>query len=208
MIPEDYTPSVWRVVAVTESEKSAMKVHALIFLVLVGVLLPFAATAQDYGWQRHADVDYGADSTLLKYSGGVGFKNPADKGHSYTFGKYLGAELGNVGDGSGLSMPYAFTSKNRNLLGVGTLAIGDKFSLFGKFGVARPSSDYGQNLSAPSYMGDRISELKYGIGLKYHYNPNLDLRLGWDRYNNLGAEDIYSIQNDVRWFSLGFGLKF
>ena len=185
-----------------------MKVHALIFLVLGGGLLPLAATAQDYGGQGYAEADYGADSTLLKYSGGVGFKNPAYKGHHYTFGKYLGAELGNIGNDNGLSMPYAFSSKNRNLLGIGTLPIGDKFSLFGKFGVARSSSDYGQNLSVPSYVGDRNSDLKYGIGLKYHYNANLDLRLGWDRYNNMGAEDIYNIQNDVRWFSLGFGLKF
>ena len=185
-----------------------MKFNTLISLVLGGVLLPFAATAQDDGGQGYADVYYGVDSTLLKYSGGVGFKNPTNKGQYYTFGKYLGAVLGNIGNNNSLSMPYAFTSINRNLLGVGTLPIGTKFSLFGKFGVARSSSDYGQNLSVPSYMGDRNSELKYGIGLKYHYNPNLDLRLGWDRYNNMGAEDIYNIQNDVRWFSLGFGLKF
>jgi opacity protein-like surface antigen len=105
-------------------------------------------------------------------------------------------------------MPYAFASKSRNLLGVGMLPIGDKFSLFGKFGVAKSSSAYEQNLSIPSYVGVRNSDLKYGIGLKYNYNPNLDLRLGWDRYNSLGVEDIYSIQNEVRWFSLGLGLKF
>ena len=188
-------------------EWNAMKFHTLIFLILGG-LLPFAATAQDYGEQDYADIVYGVDSTLLKYSGGVGFKSPAYKGRSYTFGKYLGAELGNVGNDSSLSMPYAFSSNSRNLLGIGTLPIGDKFSLFGKYGVARSSSDYGQNLSAPSYAGDRNSELKYGLGLKYNYNPNLNLRLGWDRYNYMGGEDIYNIQNDVRWFSLGFGVKF
>ena len=185
-----------------------MKVHALIFLVLAGGLLPFAATAQDYDGPGYSEADYGAYSTLLRYSSGVGFKNPVFKGQYYTFGKYLGAGLGNVGNDNSMSMPYAFSSTNRNLLGIGTLPIGDKFSLFGKFGVVRSSSDYGQNLSAPSYMADRNSELKYGIGFKYHYKPNLDLRLGWDRYNYMGAEDIYNIQNDVRWFSLGFGLKF
>lgn len=177
----------------------------LVSLLLSGLLAPVAAVAQNYDGQDYAEADLAAGT--IRY-GGVGFKNPAYKGQYYTFGKYLGAELGNIGNDNSLSMPYAFSSKNRNLLGVGTLPIGDKFSLFGKFGVARTSSDYGQNLSAPSYVGDRNSELKYGIGLKYHYNPNLDLRLGWDRYNNLGAEDIYNIQNDVRWFSLGFGLKF
>ena len=158
-----------------------MKVHALIFLVLGGGLLPFAATAQDYGGQGYADVDYGIDSTLLKYSGGVGFKNPAYKGQYYTFGKYIGAELGNIGFDSGLSMPYAFASTSRNFLGIGTLPIGDKFSLFGKFGVAKFNSDSGQNLSIPSYVRERNSDLMYGIGLKFNYNPKVNLRLGWDR---------------------------
>lgn len=192
---------------VAYDEWNAMKFHTLIFLILGGVLLPFAATAQDYDGLGYVDADYGADSTLLRYGDGVGFKNPAFKGRYYSFGNYLGAELGNIGNDS-LSMPYAFASKNRNFLGVGTLPLGDKFSLFGKFGVAKSSSDYGQNLSAFSYMRDRNSDLKYGIGFKYNYNPNLNLRLGWDRYNNLGVEDIYNGQNEVRWFSLGLGLKF
>jgi opacity protein-like surface antigen len=185
-----------------------MKYHALISLLLGGVLLPFAATAQDYDGQGYAEADYGADSTLLRYSGGVGFKNPALKGQYYTFGKYLGAELGNIGNDNGLSMPYAFASKSRNFLGVGTLPIGDKFSLFGKFGVAKSYSDFGLSPSIPSYVRERNSGLIYGIGLKYNYNPNLNLRLGWDRYNSMGGEDIHNGQNDVRWFSLGFGVKF
>jgi len=185
-----------------------MKFYALISLLLGGVLLPFAATAQDYDGPGYAEADYGADSALLRYSGGVGFKNPTLKGQYYTFGKYLGAELGNIGNDNGLSMPYAFASKSRNFLGVGTLPIGDKFSLFGKFGVAKSYSDFGLSPSIPSYVRERNSGLIYGIGLKYNYNPNLNLRLGWDRYNSMGGEDIYNGQNDVRWFSLGFGVKF
>lgn len=185
-----------------------MKLHVIIALVLVSVLQPLVAHAQDYDVLGYSEADYGAASALFGYTGGVGFKNPAVKGQYYSFGKYLGAELGNISNDNGLSMPYAFSSTNRNLLGVGTLPLGDKFSLFGRFGVARSSSDYGQNLRVPSYLGERNSDLKYGIGLKYKYNPNLDLRLGWDRYNNLGLEDIYNGQNEARWFSLGFGLKF
>lgn len=184
-----------------------MKFHTLISLVLGGLLLPLTVAAQNYDWQGYA-AEADIDSAQLGYSSGVGLKNPAFKGRYYQFGKYLGAEFSNIGNDNGLSMPYAFASKSRNLLGVGTLPIGDKFSLFGKFGVARSSSDYGQNLSVPSYTGDRNSDLKYGIGLKYNHNPNLDLRMGWDRYNSLGVEDIYNIQNEVRWFSLGLGLKF
>ncbi|HEY6281969.1 MAG TPA: outer membrane beta-barrel protein [Burkholderiales bacterium] len=184
-----------------------MKFHTLISLVLGGLLLPLTVAAQNYDWQGYAaEVDI--DSAQLSYSSGVGLKNPAFKGRYYQFGKYLGAEFSNIGNDNGLSMPYAFASKSRNLLGVGMLPIGDKFSLFGKFGVAKSSSTYGQNLSIPSYVGDRNSDLKYGIGLKYNYNPNIDLRMGLDRYNSLGVEDIYNIQNEVRWFSLGLGLKF
>ncbi|HVS26426.1 MAG TPA: outer membrane beta-barrel protein [Burkholderiales bacterium] len=185
-----------------------MKFHPLISLVLGGLLLPLAVSAQNYDGQGYAEAGYGADSTLLRYSGGVGLKYPALMGHYYQFGKYLGAELGNIGNGNGLSTPYAFASKSRNFMGVGTLPIGDKFSLFGKFGVAKSSSDYGQNLSIPSYVRERNSDLTYGIGLKYNYNPNLNLRLGWDRYNSLGGEDTYNSQNEVRWFSLGLGLRF
>ena len=80
-----------------------MKFHTLISLVLGGVLLPFAATAQDYYGLGYSEADYGVDSTLLRYSSGVGFKNPVFKGQYYTFGKYIGAELGNIGFDSGLS---------------------------------------------------------------------------------------------------------
>jgi hypothetical protein len=184
-----------------------MKFHTLISLVLGGLLLPLTVAAQNYDWQGYA-AEADIDSAQLGYSSGVGLKNPAFKGRYYQFGKYLGAEFSNIGNDNGLSMPYAFASKSRNLLGVGMLPIGDKFSLFGKFGVAKSSSAYGQNLSIPSYVGERNSDLKYGIGLKYNYNPNLNLRLGLDRYNSLGVEDIYNIQNEVRWFSLGLGLKF
>jgi hypothetical protein len=184
-----------------------MKFHTLISLVLGGLLLPLTVAAQNYDWQGYA-AEADIDSAQLGYSSGVGLKNPAFKGRYYQFGKYLGAEFSNIGNDNGLSMPYTFGSTSRNLLGVGMLPIGDKFSLFGKFGVAKSSSAYGQNLSIPSYVGERNSDLKYGIGLKYNYNPNLDLRMGWDRYNSLGVEDIYNIQNEVRWFSLGLGLKF
>ena len=184
-----------------------MKCRLLISLVLSAVLLPFAASAQDYDVQGYSEADYQA---LLGNTGGVGFKNPTFKGRYYTFGKYLGAELGDFGSSNGLSMPYAFSSGNRNVLGVGTLPIGEKFALFGRFGLARSSSDNGPNLSVPSYLGARSPDLKYGIGLKYNYNPNLDMRFGWDRYNNLGLDDIYNsqIQSEVHWFSLGFGIKF
>ncbi|HUL42507.1 MAG TPA: hypothetical protein VLV32_11480 [Burkholderiales bacterium] len=182
-----------------------MKFHVLMPLVLGSLFLPFAASAQGYDVQGYSEADYAA---LFGYTGGVGFKYPGASGRYYTFGKYLGAELGNIGYDGGPAMPYAFASTNRNLLGVGTLPIGDKFALFGKFGVARSSSDFAQNLIVPSYLGERYSDLKYGIGLKYNYNPNVDMRLGWDLYNNPGVEDIYSGQNNARWFSLGFGLKF
>jgi len=183
-----------------------MKFQVLISLVVSAGILPFAANAQDYDVQGYSEADYAA---LLGNTGGVGFKNPLFKGQYYAFGKYLGAELGN-GNDTALSTPYAFSSSNRNLLGVGTLPIGEKFSLFGRFGVARSSSDSGPNLNVPYFLGARNSDLKYGIGLKYNYSSNLDMRFGWDRYNSMGLDDPYNsqIQNEVHWFSLGFGLKF
>jgi hypothetical protein len=193
---------------VAQNERNAMKLRILIALIFGGLLLPFEARAQDYDVQGYSDAYYGAGSALFGYPGGMGFKNPAAKGQYYTFGKYLGAELGNIGNVNGPSNPYAFSSTNRNLLGVGTLPIGSKFSLFGRFGLARSSSDYAHNLSVPSYLGERNPDLKYGIGLKYNYNPNFNMRLGWDLYNNPGLEDFYSGQSEARWFSLGFGVKF
>ncbi|MGH8757045.1 MAG: hypothetical protein ACRET9_02505, partial [Burkholderiales bacterium] len=92
----------------------------LVSLLLSGLLAPVAAVAQNYDGQDYAEADLAAGT--IRY-GGVGFKNPAYKGQYYTFGKYLGAELGNIGNDNSLSMPYAFSSKNRNLLGVGTLPI-------------------------------------------------------------------------------------
>ncbi|MGH8750810.1 MAG: outer membrane beta-barrel protein [Burkholderiales bacterium] len=173
-----------------------MKSPILVSLIVSSLFLPMMAAAQSY--DENAET---GDAAYFR-AGGVGLKNPAFKERYYQFGKYLGAELGNAGND--LYTSYAFAPYRGNLIGVGTLPIGDKFSLFGKFGVPKSLVDYGQTTS--SYLRERSSDLAYGIGLKYNYNPNLNLRFGWDRYNS--GEEAYSGLNDVRRFSFGLGLKF
>lgn len=88
--------------------------------------------------------------------------------------------------------------------GVGTLPIGDKWSLFGRVGLGynRVSTD-GNGSNGGSPLGlvgssdDRVSHkvnVKFGAGAGYDFTPTFGLRAEWERYrmkDPLGNEDTF-----------------
>lgn len=87
-----------------------------------------------------------------------------------------------------------------NLSGVFSQPINEQFSVFGRLGVLYSKYQYsetGANFPAFNPSTDpplhsftapdlKRSKLSYGLGADYRLNPMTSLRLGWDRYTDIG----------------------
>jgi OOP family OmpA-OmpF porin len=78
---------------------------------------------------------------------------------------------------------------------LGIIPIGERFSVFARAGVALMSVDADVNATidgetaAVSDSTDR-SNLVYGVGGEYLFNESFGVRVGWDRYAEVGSEDL------------------
>ncbi|HEU5468480.1 MAG TPA: outer membrane beta-barrel protein [Steroidobacteraceae bacterium] len=78
---------------------------------------------------------------------------------------------------------------------LGIWPIGERFSVFGRLGIALMSVDADVDVTidgesaADSVSTDR-SNLMYGVGGEYLFNERFGVRLGWDRYAEVGSEDL------------------
>lgn len=82
------------------------------------------------------------------------------------------------------------------LVGVGAWPIADRFSVYGKLGLARGE------FKLDGQSEDSI-ELTYGIGVRYDFAPNMGARLEWQNYPDVGDG-----ASDVSVISLGLVFKF
>ena len=93
---------------------------------------------------------------------------------------------------------------------LGIWPIGERFSIFGKFGVALMSVDADVDLTldgvseSDSASTDR-SNLMYGVGGEFLFNPRFGVRLGWDRYAEVGSEDL---TGDTDYDLITLGLRY
>jgi len=112
-----------------------------------------------------------------------------------------------------LDFGYAGSSQSNawTVSGSGMLPIGRSFSLQGRFGLAVPSSEYslssatGALSTLASLDPARIrSNLLWGFGGQYDFNPNVGLRMdfnsryGEDAAYNRARNDLWSINTVVR----------
>jgi OOP family OmpA-OmpF porin len=78
---------------------------------------------------------------------------------------------------------------------LGIWPIGERFSVFGRAGIALMSVDadvdvtIGGESATDSVSTDR-SNLMYGLGGEFFFNDRFGVRLGWDRYAEVGSEDL------------------
>lgn len=82
------------------------------------------------------------------------------------------------------------------LSAVAGLPIADRFTAYGKLGLARGE------FKAGGQSEDSI-ELTYGIGVRYDFAPNMGARLEWQSYPDVGDG-----ASDVSVFSIGLVFKF
>ena len=82
------------------------------------------------------------------------------------------------------------------LLGIGALPVWDKLSLYGKLGVYHGELKGGGAIE----VSESNNGLTFGFGAQYDVLKQLGVRLEWQRYNDLGGNDIKS---DVDVLSIG-----
>jgi len=179
--------------------------------------VPAAAPAQDGGWYvglgigraRSGDGCTGAappgitcddKDTTWKIFGG------------YEINQYLGVELGLVDLGerpASVTGVGAGTAKFRifETLVVGTLPIGERFSVYGKAGIFQWDADYSFPAGTAGGADSQGKDYTYGLGVRYHFTRNAALRLEAQRYKKVGEASMTG-QFDVDVFALGVLFRF
>ena len=125
------------------------------------------------------------------------------------------AANGTVTDGvdtfdAGLGIDQSASGPVFSLLGI--VPIGERFSVFGRVGIALMSVDADATVSidgesaSDSVSTDR-SNMMYGIGGEFSFNQRFGVRLGWDRYAEVGSEDQAG-EVDIDLISLGLRYNF
>jgi OOP family OmpA-OmpF porin len=96
-------------------------------------------------------------------------------------------------------------------VGVGSLPLGNQFSLFGKLGIYRAEVE--QRGSAvvfgtpiPLDADDSNTDLTFGFGVKFDLTRNFAVRGEWQRYSDVGGSDIGEADVDV--ISVGIVFRF
>lgn len=92
-------------------------------------------------------------------------------------------------------------------LGVGMLPLGDKFSVYGKAGIYRAETEARLNtVILTETQKESNFDLTFGFGVRFDVAKNLALRAEWQRYMDVGGDDIGEADIDV--ISFGVLLKF
>lgn len=95
---------------------------------------------------------------------------------------------------------------------LGILPVGERWDLYGRAGLALMDSE-GEATATAGDVTDRISDstnrsnMILGAGVQYDVSDRFGLRLEWDRYFDVGSEEIVG-ESDIDLFSLGLRYNF
>ena len=111
---------------------------------------------------------------------------------------------------AGLGVEQSASGPVFSILGI--WPVGERFSLFGRLGFALMSVDADASVAldgetASESAGTDRSNMMYGVGGEFSLNRNFGIRLGWDRYAEVGSEDLTG-DVDIDLFSLGLRYNF
>lgn len=98
-----------------------------------------------------------------------------------------------------------------SLTGVGTAALGEKWSLYGKAGFARSWAEHGTSSTfgagTPALGLRPGTGFVIGAGARYEFSRRLFGKFEWDRYSRAGDADATG-GGDIDRYSIRFGLRF
>lgn len=95
---------------------------------------------------------------------------------------------------------------------LGILPIGERFSVFGRVGLALMNVEADLRVTidgeaATDSVSTQRSNGVYGIGGEFSFNERFAVRLEWDRYADVGSEDLTG-DVDIDFISLGLRYNF
>lgn len=136
----------------------------------------------------------------------------------YQFNRYWAIEGGysNFGEATSSGFlvggaPITVTAETTafELVGVGSLPLGDAFSIYAKAGIFRYESDGSASGGIVGSASDSGTELTFGLGAQYAFARNLAARLEWQRYFNVGSGAFLGVPKaDIGVWRLGARYKF
>ena len=175
----------------------------------------YAQVGQDRGWYVGASL--GQSSTDIEGCGGAISCDDKDTAWrilgGYQINRNFAVELGyhQLGDASA-SFPGGqvnFEANAIELVGIGMLPLANNFGLYAKAGFYRGETEAtGSNIGGPINEKATNTDLTFGLGAQYNFNPRLGVRAEWQRYMNMGDEDTPIGESDVDVLSIGVVVRF
>jgi len=173
----------------------------------------YAQVGQDRGWYLGGSI--GQSSVDIEDCGGVVSCDDKDTAWrilgGYQINRNFAVELGyhQLGEASA-SFPGGqvnFESTAIELVGIGALPLANNFALYAKAGFYRGESEAtGSNVGGPINVKESNTDLTYGVGAQYNFNPRFGIRAEWQRYANMGGEEIG--ESDIDVLSIGVVVRF
>lgn len=173
----------------------------------------YAQVGQDRGWYVGASI--GQSSMDIEGCGGVISCDDKDTAWrilgGYQINRNFAVELGyhQLGDAKA-SFPGGqvdFEANAIELVGVGLLPLANNFALYAKAGFYRGETEAtGSNALGSVNEKESNTDLTYGLGAQYNFNPKFGVRAEWQRYTNMGGEAIG--ESDVDVLSIGAVVRF
>ncbi|HEX6689759.1 MAG TPA: outer membrane beta-barrel protein [Burkholderiales bacterium] len=127
----------------------------------------------------------------------------------YQWNRNLGFEIGyrDLGQAHANGPGGSVTSEAKafELLAMGILPVGDRFSVYGKFGAYFGESDVVTSVPGVGVATDHDSniDLTYGVGVQFELTKQFGLRAEWQRYQDMSTSNI-----DVDAISIGLIWRF
>ena len=186
-------------------------------LAILGVASAMAFTgpawAQDTGF--YAGLSFGQSSVDVDCTG---FSSCDDSDTAwkvfggYQFNRNFAVEFGytDLGEASASAPGASATAESTafEVSAVGMLPLADRFSIFGRIGLHMSDTDARATLGSVSgSTSESNTGLTFGIGARYDFTKNLGVRAEWQRYADVGGDDVGG-EFDVDVISIGVIWKF
>lgn len=145
-----------------------MKKISIVLLLSVFIAVPaFAADTGGYAGLKLGSAEKSVSGTSER-NGAFGVFG------GYSFNPNVAVEVGYTDLGTAASGIIKFTTWDFSA--VGTFPVNQQFSIYGKLGLASTKEEA---------LGDSAtrSAATYGLGGQFNVNPNVGIRLGWDRHS-------------------------